>query len=114
MVTFAVEKDASAPSSGAPPGKAGVQMGVSIQQQQKQQELLRSAVQEITVPKEPPPEFEFVADPPSISAFDLDVVCIMINLLFSFKSPLNINVFKININLSSNVSTDDNCLSCFF
>ncbi|XP_063957243.1 splicing factor 3A subunit 1-like isoform X1 [Lytechinus pictus] len=26
------------------------------------------------VPKEPPPEFEFVADPPSINAFDLDVV----------------------------------------
>lgn len=26
------------------------------------------------VPKEPPPEFEFIADPPSISAFDLDVV----------------------------------------
>lgn len=26
------------------------------------------------IPKEPPPEFEFIADPPSISAFDLDVV----------------------------------------
>lgn len=26
------------------------------------------------MPKEPPPEFEFIADPPSISAFDLDVV----------------------------------------
>eukprot|EP00057_Strongylocentrotus_purpuratus_P034401 XP_795042.3 PREDICTED: splicing factor 3A subunit 1 [Strongylocentrotus purpuratus] len=26
------------------------------------------------VPKEPPPEFEFVSDPPSINAFDLDVV----------------------------------------
>lgn len=26
------------------------------------------------VPKDPPPEFEFTADPPSISAFDLDVV----------------------------------------
>lgn len=30
--------------------------------------------QETVVPKEPPPEFEFIADPPSISAFDLDVV----------------------------------------
>ncbi|XP_054713401.1 splicing factor 3A subunit 1-like [Uloborus diversus] len=26
------------------------------------------------VPKEPPPEFEFIVDPPSISAFDLDIV----------------------------------------
>lgn len=47
---------------------------VSVAQQQKQQELLRSAVLEATVPKEPPPDFEFIADPPSISAFDLDVV----------------------------------------
>lgn len=31
-------------------------------------------IQETVVPKEPPPEFEFIADPPSISAFDLDVV----------------------------------------
>ncbi|XP_048747370.2 splicing factor 3A subunit 1-like [Ostrea edulis] len=31
-------------------------------------------IQEIIIPKEPPPEFEFIADPPSISAFDLDVV----------------------------------------
>lgn len=31
-------------------------------------------IQEIIVPKEPPPEFEFIADPPSISSFDLDVV----------------------------------------
>lgn len=26
------------------------------------------------IPKEPPPEYEFVVDPPSISAFDLDIV----------------------------------------
>ncbi|XP_055948253.1 splicing factor 3A subunit 1-like [Argiope bruennichi] len=26
------------------------------------------------IPKEPPPEFEFIVDPPSISAFDLDIV----------------------------------------
>ncbi|XP_078679823.1 splicing factor 3A subunit 1-like [Branchiostoma floridae x Branchiostoma belcheri] len=31
-------------------------------------------VQETIVPKEPPAEFEFVADPPSISAYDLDIV----------------------------------------
>jgi hypothetical protein len=27
--------------------------------------------EEVVVPKEPPPEYEFLADPPSISAFDL-------------------------------------------
>ena len=27
--------------------------------------------EEVVVPKEAPPEFEFLADPPSISAFDL-------------------------------------------
>lgn len=31
-------------------------------------------IQETVIPKEPPTEFEFIADPPSISAFDLDVV----------------------------------------
>eukprot|EP00088_Acartia_fossae_P052399 TRINITY_DN5917_c0_g1_i4.p1 TRINITY_DN5917_c0_g1~~TRINITY_DN5917_c0_g1_i4.p1 ORF type:complete len:773 (-),score=302.98 TRINITY_DN5917_c0_g1_i4:60-2378(-) len=45
----------------------------------KQSELLQSvtkkkAPEEVPIPKEPPPEYEFVADPPSISAFDLDVV----------------------------------------
>ena len=41
----------------------------------KQSELLKSVRKEETiVPKEPPAEFEFLADPPSISAFDLDVV----------------------------------------
>ena len=38
--------------------------------QQKQQELLKQATEQF-VPKEPPPEFEFIADPPSISALDL-------------------------------------------
>lgn len=32
------------------------------------------APEQAVVPKEPPPEYEFWADPPSISAFDLDVV----------------------------------------
>jgi len=41
----------------------------------KQSELLKSVRKEETiVPKDPPAEFEFIADPPSISAFDLDVV----------------------------------------
>jgi len=41
----------------------------------KQSELLKSVQKEqVIVPKEPPAEFEFLADPPSISAFDLDVV----------------------------------------
>jgi len=31
-------------------------------------------IHEAVIPKEPPLEFEFIADPPSISAFDLDVV----------------------------------------
>ncbi|NWZ50303.1 SF3A1 factor, partial [Haliaeetus albicilla] len=38
------------------------------------QEVQAQVIQETVVPKEPPPEFEFIADPPSISAFDLDVV----------------------------------------
>ena len=42
---------------------------------QKQSELLKSVQKEqVIVPKDPPAEFEFLADPPSISAFDLDVV----------------------------------------
>jgi len=36
-------------------------------------EQLKSAA-EVQAPLEPPPEFEFIADPPSISAFDLDMV----------------------------------------
>lgn len=61
------DKESSIP--GRPP-----QQTVSQVQQLKQQELLRSAVLEATAPKEPPPDYEFIADPPSISAFDLDVV----------------------------------------
>lgn len=43
-------------------------------QQQLPQKVQAQVIQETIVPKEPPPEFEFIADPPSISAFDLDVV----------------------------------------
>ncbi|KAJ4922248.1 hypothetical protein JOQ06_019502 [Pogonophryne albipinna] len=46
-----------------------------MQQAMLQAQLPQKAViQETVVPKEPPPEYEFIADPPSISAFDLDVV----------------------------------------
>lgn len=42
--------------------------------QQLPQKLQAQVIHETVVPKEPPSEFEFMADPPSISAFDLDVV----------------------------------------
>lgn len=45
------------------------QKTVTSATQLKQQELLKQA--EVFIPKDPPPEFEFVADPPSISALDL-------------------------------------------
>ncbi|KAG1714370.1 Splicing factor 3A subunit 1 [Nymphon striatum] len=53
-----------------PPAPTPVQ---KIQPIQKQSEIFKS-IESIIIPKEPPPEFEFIADPPSISAFDLDVV----------------------------------------
>ena len=34
-----------------------------------------AVVQEQFVLKDPPAPFEFIADPPSISAYDIDVVC---------------------------------------
>ncbi|XP_014223741.1 splicing factor 3A subunit 1 [Trichogramma pretiosum] len=52
---------------------ATVTKGVTPAAQQKQQEILKQ-VEQPFVPKEPPPEFEFIADPPSISALDLDTV----------------------------------------
>ncbi|KAG7480632.1 hypothetical protein MATL_G00058290 [Megalops atlanticus] len=45
-----------------------------VPQQQLPQKVQAQVIHETVVPKEPPPEFEFIADPPSISAFDLDVV----------------------------------------
>ncbi|CAL9708530.1 unnamed protein product [Knipowitschia caucasica] len=45
-----------------------------VMQQQQQLPQKVQVIQETVIPKEPPPEFEFIADPPSISAFDLDVV----------------------------------------
>lgn len=54
---------------------AGIQkLQVSTAAHLKQQELLKQVSEQQFVPKEPPPEFEFIADPPSISALDLDIV----------------------------------------
>lgn len=39
--------------------------------QLKQQEFLKHVAEQPFIPKDPPPEFEFIADPPSISALDL-------------------------------------------
>jgi hypothetical protein len=44
---------------------------MSTATQLKQQELLKQVQESIFVPKDPPKEFEFIADPPSISALDL-------------------------------------------
>lgn len=44
---------------------------VSSAAHQKQQELLKQVAEQQFIAKEPPPEFEFIADPPSISALDL-------------------------------------------
>lgn len=50
----------------------GIQkLGVTQAAQQRQQELLKQVAEQQFVPKDPPPEFEFIADPPSISALDL-------------------------------------------
>lgn len=46
---------------------------VSTATQLKQQELLKQVQEAIFVPKDPPEEFEFISDPPSISALDLYV-----------------------------------------
>ncbi|VEN49204.1 unnamed protein product [Callosobruchus maculatus] len=45
-------------------------LSVTPSAQQKQQEILKQ-VEQPFVPKDPPAEFEFIADPPSISALDL-------------------------------------------
>ncbi|XP_015364647.1 PREDICTED: splicing factor 3A subunit 1-like isoform X1 [Diuraphis noxia] len=47
---------------------------MSTATQLKQQELLKQVQEEIFVPKNPPKEFKFIANPPSISALDLDIV----------------------------------------
>lgn len=48
-------------------------LSVTAAAQQKQQEILKQ-VEQPFIPKDPPQDFEFIADPPSISALDLDIV----------------------------------------
>ncbi|XP_029711856.1 splicing factor 3A subunit 1 [Aedes albopictus] len=57
-----------------PAGIQQLKSAASVAAQQKQQELLKAVREEQFVPKDPPTEFEFIADPPSISAMDLDIV----------------------------------------
>ncbi|XP_018794376.1 PREDICTED: splicing factor 3A subunit 1 isoform X2 [Bactrocera latifrons] len=62
-------------ASGGPSVITGVkQLSVTSAAQQKQQELLKQVAEQQFVPKDPPQDFEFIADPPSISALDLDIV----------------------------------------
>lgn len=58
----------------APVSEAKVQPSIE-KVKQRQSDLLKQVQKEVEPPpKEPPADFEFIADPPSISAFDLDVV----------------------------------------
>ena len=62
------------------------QSGTSDVVKQRQTDLLKSALKEQkepALPKDPPSEFEFIADPPSISAFDLG------------KYALNTSIFRL-------------------
>ncbi|GAA6065223.1 splicing factor 3A subunit 1 [Tachysurus ichikawai] len=60
------------PSAAVP--KVMQQQSLQQAQQHLPQKVQAQVIHETVVPKEPPPDFEFMADPPSISAFDLDVV----------------------------------------
>ncbi|XP_039430032.1 splicing factor 3A subunit 1 [Culex pipiens pallens] len=57
-----------------PSGIQQLKSAASAAAQLKQQELLKAVREEQFVPKDAPAEFEFIADPPSISALDLDIV----------------------------------------
>lgn len=76
--------DASAPPSVSATGSK--QLPVASSAQQKQQELLKQVVEQQFVPKDPPAEFEFIADPPSISALDLYVNCLHISSLEKYSN----------------------------
>ncbi|XP_056642343.1 splicing factor 3A subunit 1 [Diorhabda sublineata] len=65
------EGKAQEPTAGL--NQAVSKLSVTASAQQKQQEILKQ-VEKPFVPKDPPPDFEFIADPPSISALDLDIV----------------------------------------
>lgn len=56
---------------------------VSSAAHQKQQELLKQVAEQQFVPKEAPADPEFIADPPSISALDLYVFCIIFSAMFT-------------------------------
>ena len=62
-------------------------------------------------PKEPPPDYEFVSDPPSISAYDLDIVRLtaqvgsgkyfyMINSLRRDNNIVNIFSYILNVSVA--------------
>lgn len=57
-------------------GKAALEITPAPPVTQKPKPLMQIpiSVVELPIPKEPPPEFEYLADPPSISALDLNVV----------------------------------------
>ncbi|XP_017470351.1 PREDICTED: splicing factor 3A subunit 1 isoform X2 [Rhagoletis zephyria] len=62
-------------ATGGPSVVTGIkQLSVTSAAQQKQQELLKQVSEQQFVPRDPPTDFEFIADPPSISALDLDIV----------------------------------------
>lgn len=90
--------DASAPPSVMAAGSK--QLPVAISAQQKQQELLKQVVEQQFVPKDPPAEFEFIADAPSISALDLYANTMPLNrslfttCSFSFNETLQAYLFK--------------------
>lgn len=54
-------------------GKTAPEVG-PVQPVKPKQQDVQKILEKTFIPKEPPAEFEFIADPPSISAFDLDVV----------------------------------------
>ncbi|KAK9503942.1 hypothetical protein O3M35_010395 [Rhynocoris fuscipes] len=66
-------KEGKGTEPAAPPASAALPKTVASATQLKQQEILKQ-IAEPFVPKDPPPDFEFMADPPSISALDLDIV----------------------------------------
>ena len=47
------------------------QKTVASATQLKQQEILKQVTEQPFIQKDPPPDYEFMADPPSISALDL-------------------------------------------
>lgn len=72
-------KPTEAPSAPPPPGRAPppapTTVPASVATQLKQQEILKQMQSEtIQIPKEPPPDFEFTVEPPSISAMELYVI----------------------------------------